>query len=39
MFNPNPAFLNGAKVEISPKSFTLGVKAEIEKIFSICPKY
>jgi hypothetical protein len=28
-----------AKVEISPKSFTLGVKAEIEKNFSICPKY
>jgi hypothetical protein len=26
------------KVEISPKGFTLGVKAEIEKIFSICPK-
>jgi hypothetical protein len=28
----------GAKVEISPKGFILGVKAEIEKIFSICPK-
>jgi len=28
----------GAKVEIGPKSFTLGVKAEIEKNFSICPK-
>jgi hypothetical protein len=28
----------GAKVEISPKGFTLGVKAEIEKIFSICPR-
>ncbi len=27
----------GAKIEISPKGFTLGVKAEIEKIFSICP--
>jgi hypothetical protein len=27
----------GAKVGISPKGFTLGVKAEIEKIFSICP--
>jgi hypothetical protein len=26
----------GAKVEISPNSFTLGVKAEIEKTFSIC---
>jgi hypothetical protein len=29
----------GAKVEISPKDFALGVKAEIEKkTFSICPK-
>jgi hypothetical protein len=28
----------GAKVEISPKGFTLGIKAEIEKIFSIWPK-
>jgi hypothetical protein len=37
MFNPNPAFLLVQKVEISPKSFTLGVKAE--KNFSICPKY
>jgi hypothetical protein len=27
-----------ARVEISPKGFTLGVKAELEKIFSICPK-
>ncbi len=27
-----------AKVEISPKGFTLGVKAELEKIFSICFK-
>jgi hypothetical protein len=29
-----------AKVEISPKGFTLGVKAELygKKIFSICPK-
>jgi hypothetical protein len=26
------------KVEIGPKGFTLGVKAEIEKIFSIYPK-
>jgi len=26
-----------AKVEMSPKGFTLGVKAEREKIFSICP--
>jgi hypothetical protein len=28
----------GAKVEISPMGFTLRVKAEIFKIFSICPK-
>ncbi len=28
----------GAKVEINPKGFTFKVKAEIEKIFSICPK-
>jgi len=28
----------GAKVEIGPKGFTPGVKTEIEKIFSICPK-
>jgi hypothetical protein len=27
-----------AKVEISPKGLTLEVKAEMEKIFSICPK-
>jgi hypothetical protein len=28
----------GAKVEIGPKGFALWVKAEIRKIFSICPK-
>ncbi len=28
----------GAEVEISPKGFTRGVKAEIEKVLSICPK-
>jgi len=28
----------GGKVEISPKGFTLGVEAALEKIFSICPK-
>jgi hypothetical protein len=32
MFNSNQAFLIGTKVQISPKGFTLGVKAEIEKI-------
>lgn len=30
MFNPNQAFL-GAKVEIGPQGFILGVKTEIEK--------
>jgi len=40
MFNPNQASIPvGAKVEIGPKGFTLGVKAEIEKIISICPKF
>jgi hypothetical protein len=31
MFNPSPVFLLVQKVEIGPKGFTLGVKAEIEK--------
>jgi hypothetical protein len=35
MFNPNQAFLLVQKVEIGPKCFTLGVEAEIMKIFSI----
>ncbi len=26
------------KLKLAPKGFALGVKAEIEKIFSICPK-
>jgi hypothetical protein len=38
MFNPNQAFLLVQKLKSTPKGFTLGVKAEIEKIFSICPK-
>jgi len=38
MFHPNQAFLLVQKVEISPKGFRLGVKVELEKIFSICPK-
>jgi hypothetical protein len=37
-FNSNQTYPIGVKVEISPKCFTLGVKAEIEKIFSIYPK-
>jgi len=35
---PKSSIPIGAKVEISPKGFTLGVKAEIEKNFSIWPK-
>ncbi len=35
---PKSSIRIGVKVEISPKGFTLGVKAELEKIFSICPK-
>jgi hypothetical protein len=36
---PKSSIPIGPKVEIGPKGFTLGVKAEIEKNFSICPKY
>ncbi len=35
---PKSSIPIGAKVEISPKGFTLGVKAEREKNFSICPR-
>jgi hypothetical protein len=38
MFNPNQAFLLVQKLKLALKGFTLGVKAEIEKIFSINPK-
>jgi hypothetical protein len=38
MFNPNQSIPIGAKVEISPKGFTLGVKDELGKIFLISPK-
>jgi len=37
MFNPNPAFLLVQKLKSAPR-FTLGVKADIEENFSICPK-
>jgi hypothetical protein len=38
MFNPESSITIGAKVEISPKGFTLEVKAEIEKItLEPCP--
>jgi hypothetical protein len=36
--NPNPAFLLVQKLKSATKGFTLGVKSEIEKNFSICPK-
>jgi hypothetical protein len=35
---PKSSILIGAKVEIKPPGFTLEVKADIEKNFSICPK-
>jgi len=35
---PKSSIPIGAKVEISPKGFKLGVKPETEKNFSICPK-
>jgi hypothetical protein len=38
MFNPNQSIPNGAKVEIRTKHFTLGVRAELKKKNSICPK-
>jgi hypothetical protein len=38
MFIPNQAFLLMQKLELPPKGHTIGVKAEIEKIFSICPE-
>jgi hypothetical protein len=38
MFNPNPAFLLLQKLKSSLKGFTLGVKAELEKLLPICPK-
>jgi hypothetical protein len=39
MLNSKSSIRICAKVEISPKGFKLGIKAEIEKkIFSICPK-
>jgi hypothetical protein len=39
MFNSNQAFLLVQKLKsASSMGFTLGVKAGVEKIFSICPK-
>jgi hypothetical protein len=38
MFNSNQAFLLVQKLKSAPKGFPLGVKAKIEKIFSMWPK-
>jgi hypothetical protein len=38
MFNSNQAFVLVQKLKSAPKGFTSGVKAEIEKTFSIRPK-
>jgi hypothetical protein len=38
MFNPNQAFPLVQRLKSAPRVFTLGVKAKLEKIFSICPK-
>jgi hypothetical protein len=38
MFNSNQAFVLVQKLKLAPKGFILGVKAEIEKNNSICPK-
>jgi uncharacterized protein YehS (DUF1456 family) len=35
---PKSSIPIGAKVEVKPEAITLGVKADIEKNFSICPK-
>ncbi len=37
MFTSNHAFLLVQKLKSAPRAITLGVKSEIEKIFSICP--
>jgi hypothetical protein len=37
-YNPNPAFLLVQKLKSVPKGLTVGVNADIEKNFSICPK-
>jgi hypothetical protein len=38
MLNPNQAFLLVQKLKSAPMGFTLRVKAELEKSFSICLK-
>jgi len=39
MFNPNPAFLLLAKVEISPQELYGVKRLKNKKNFLICPKY
>jgi hypothetical protein len=39
MFYPNQGFLLVEMLKFAHPGFTLGFKAEIEKIFSICPNY
>jgi hypothetical protein len=38
MLNPNQAFLLVKKLKSANNGFKVGVKAELEKIFSICLK-
>jgi hypothetical protein len=38
ILQPKSSIPIGAKVEIIPKGFTVGVNADIKKNFSICPK-
>jgi hypothetical protein len=38
MLNSNQAFLLMKKLKSTPRGFTLGVHAEIEKMLSICHK-
>ncbi len=38
MFNTKQTFLLVQKLKSAPKNFTLGVKVELEKSFSIYPK-
>jgi hypothetical protein len=35
MFNPNQAFLLVQKLKLDPRAFTLGVKAELEKMANL----
>jgi hypothetical protein len=39
MLNPNQVFLLVEKLKFAPRGFTPELKAEIEKLFSICSNY